>query len=257
MEKRKFINSKKEKSGMNFLIGIHPLMEAIEAGKEIDKVLLQKGLTGQPVRDLKSRLLALRVPIQEVPVEKINRISRKNHQGVLAFISEIEYASIDNIITTAFGKGRSPRLLILDRVSDVRNFGAIARTAEALGMDAIVIPMKGSAQVNEDAMKTSSGALNFLPVCREYNLQETLKFLRESGIRIVGCTEKASESLYRLDLTGPLALLFGSEEDGISPVLLRMADYLARIPMSGKVASLNVSVSVAIAVAEVFRQSHL
>ncbi len=240
---------------MDFVFGVRPVLEAIDAGKEIDKVILQKDLTGNTTRELKSKLLEYKIPFQQVPPEKLNKITRQNHQGVIAFISKISYASLDHIVTSAFNFGQSPRIIILDRVSDVRNFGAIARTAEGLGFDAIIIPSRGNAQINEDAMKASSGALHYIPVCREQNLPTTITYLKECGIQVVGCTEKASESLYNLDLSGPVALLFGSEEDGISPALLKSADHLVQIPMNGKIASLNVSVSVAIVAAEVIRQS--
>ena len=230
-------------------------MEALEAGREIDKVILQKGLAGNAIRELKTTLQAHKIPVQEVPPEKFNKLTRTNHQGVLAYISLIGYASLDHIISSSYQAGRSPRLIILDRINDVRNFGAIARTAEGMGFDSIIIPSKGSAQINEEAMKTSSGALNHIPICREQNLQHTIKYLKESGIVVIGCTEKAHESIYSLNLAGPIALLFGSEEDGISPLLLKSADHLVRIPMKGRIASFNVSVSVAIMAGEVLRQS--
>ena len=229
-------------------------MEAIQAGKEIDKVLIQKGLTGNLIKDLVKMLADYKIPFQQVPVEKLNRIVRGNHQGVVAYLSRIVYSSIDNILTTSFWAGRDPMVIILDRITDVRNFGAIARTAEGLGFDALIIPYNGSAQINEDAMKTSAGALNHLPICREQNLNLTLKFLKESGLQVVACTEKAEKNIYELELTGPIALLFGSEENGISPSLIRHSDYLAKIPMKGKVASFNVSVTVGIIASEVVRQ---
>jgi 23S rRNA (guanosine2251-2'-O)-methyltransferase len=240
--------------GGQIIKGIRPLMEAIEAGREIEKVLIQKGLAGNLIKDLVKLLSDHKIPFQTVPVEKLNRVVRENHQGVLAYVSRIIYSSLDNILSTAFQEGRDPMIIVLDRITDVRNFGAIARTAEGLGFDALVIPSNGSAQINEDAMKTSAGALNHIPTCREQNLNNTLKYLKESGLQVVACTEKAGKSIYELELTGPIALIFGSEEDGISSSLLRYSDFLAKIPMAGKVASFNVSVSVGMIAAEVVRQ---
>ena len=255
MEKRKPIAHQAKPGKSQFIKGIRPVMEALDAGREIEKVLIQQGLTGDTVKELRSELSARHVPVQSVPVEKLNRVTRSNHQGVIAFMSGISYASLDHMISSVFERGQSPRVIILDRISDVRNFGAIARTAEVLGFDAIIIPQRGSAMINDDAMKTSAGALNHIPVCRETDLPVTVRYLRECGIEVIACTEKAQESLYSIDLKGPVALMFGSEEDGISPALIKAADKLVRIPMKGKVASLNVSVSVAIAAAEVMRQN--
>lgn len=255
MEKRGNVKKTGNRERANFITGIRPVMEALSAGKEIEKALIQKGLTGPIIRELKTRLRIHAIPYQEVPVEKLNKLTRAGHQGVLAFTATISYASLDHIVTSSFSAGRSPRLIILDRVSDVGNFGAITRTAEGLGFDTVIIPSKGNAMINEYAMKSSAGALNHLPICRETHLSETVKYLKDCGIRIIACTEQAVESLYNCDLTGPIALLFGSEEDGISPELLRSADQLVKVPMRGKILSFNVSVTVAMVCAEVIRQS--
>ena len=254
MEKRKPIVNRAKRGNSPFIKGIRPVLEAIDAGREIEKVLIQHGLTGNTVKELRLKLTDLHIPVQTVPVEKLNRITRSNHQGIIAYISGIIYASLDHVISSVFQRGQSPRVIILDRISDVRNFGAIARTVEVLGFDAIIIPLRGGAMINEDAMKTSAGALNHIPVCREADLAGTVRYLKECGMEVFACTEKATENLYAQDLTGPLALMFGSEEDGISPALLKAANRLVQIPMRGKIASLNVSVSVAIAAAEVMRQ---
>ncbi|MCL4145717.1 UNVERIFIED_CONTAM: hypothetical protein GTU68_064648 [Idotea baltica] len=187
------------------------------------------------------------IPATKVPLEKINRVTRKNHQGTVAFISAITYASLDHIISSTFEKGETPLLLILDRVTDVRNFGAIARSAECAGAHGIIIPSHGSAQINSDAMKTSAGALNYIPVYRSENLKKTLREIQENGIQLVACTEKASEALYDQNLTDPVALIMGSEEDGISHEFLRIADHMCKLPIKGKIQSLNVGVAASIA----------
>ena len=238
----------------DFLFGIRPVLEAITAGKDIDKILVQKGLQNELITELLQAAQKYRVPIQRVPVEKLNRVTRKNHQGVICFISPISFSSLDQVITDAFNSGKDPFILVLDRVSDVRNFGAIVRTAECAGVDAVLVPEKGSAAINADAMKTSAGALNHIPVCRTADLKNGINFLKDSGLSIVGMTEKASDSLYDTNMNGPLALLMGSEEDGISPHLLRICDSLAAIPIHGKINSLNVSVSAAVGIFEALRQ---
>lgn len=236
------------------IYGTRAVMEAILAGKEIEKVMIQAGLKNDLIRELVTTAQAHNVPVVTIPQEKLKRLTTKNHQGVICILSSVSYASLDNVIDRAYSEGREPFLLILDRITDVRNFGAIARTAECAGMDAIVIAEKGNAPVTSDAMKTSAGALNHLPVCREKDLKVTLQFLRDNGIRIVACTEKTEKEIYDADLRGPLAIVMGSEEDGVSDFILRSADDLAKIPMRGKIGSLNVSVAAGIAIYEVIRQ---
>ena len=238
----------------NFIYGTRATIEAIDAGKEIEKALIQKDLRNDLIKQLISRLKSLNIPFSQVPIEKLNSITRKNHQGVICFISPIQFKSLDNIIESAYSAGKDPFLVILDRVTDVRNFGAIARTMECAGADALVIQSRGNAMIGGDAMKTSAGALNLLPVCREENLKETIQNLKATGIRIVGCTEKTNDSLYESDLTGPLAIILGSEENGISGEYLKLCDQKVKIPMSGKIESLNVSVSAGIVIYEAIRQ---
>lgn len=239
------------------IYGTRAAIEAIAAGKQIEKILIQSGLNNDLVRELISKAKQHDVPVAFVPQEKLKRVSSKNHQGVLCLLSAVSFSSLDNVIQKAFDEGRDPVVILLDRVTDVRNFGAIARTAECAGIDALVIAEKGNAPITSDAMKTSAGALNHLPVCRERDLKKTLRYLRESGVRIVACTEKTESSLYDCTLTGPIALILGSEEDGISDPLLREADELARIPMKGKIGSLNVSVAAGVAIYEVMRQQQI
>lgn len=236
------------------VFGTRAIIETIHAGKEIEKLLIQKGLGNELTRQLLQLAGDHAVPVIRVPLQKLNGITRKNHQGAVCFLSAIRYASLDHVVTSCFEQGRSPLLVMLDRITDVRNFGAIARTAECAGVDAIIIPSKGSAQITGDAMKTSAGALNFIPICREGNMKDTIRYLRDSGIDVMACTERAGDYLYEKDLEQPLAILMGSEENGISPEYLKLSSSQARIPMKGKIGSLNVSVATAVAIYEAVRQ---
>jgi 23S rRNA (guanosine2251-2'-O)-methyltransferase len=228
-----------EKTEMIF--GTRAVMEAIKSGRQIEKIYVQAGLNNDLIKEL----------IQQ---EKLNRLSGKNHQGVVCVLSAVEYASLENIIDKVFSEGRDPFFLIVDRVTDVRNFGALARTAECASLDGIILADKGNAPITGDAMKTSAGALSHLAVCRVADMKKTIQLLKQSGIQIVACTEKASENLYAIDMNTPIALILGSEEDGISPELLKQADRLAKIPINGKIESLNVSVAAGIAIYEAVRQ---
>ena len=241
-----------EKSDM--IYGTRAVIEAILAGKNIDKVMIQSGLTNDLVKELIAVARNNNVAVTFVPPEKLKRLSAKNHQGVICLLSSVSFASLDNLIYKAYNEGREPFFLLLDRVTDVRNFGAIVRTAECAGLDGIVIAEKGNVPITSDAMKTSAGALNHLPICREKDMKATLQLLRDNGIRIIACTEKTEKSIHALTLTGPIALIVGSEEDGISDTFLREADELVRIPLKGKIGSLNVSVAAGIAMYEIVRQ---
>ncbi len=225
------------------IYGIHTVMEAVEAGKEIEKVIIRKGLTGDLANELKELLTARQVPFQIVPAEKIDRLSSKNHQGVLAFVSLIEYAKIENIIPELYEKGETPFVLVLDQITDVRNFGALVRTAECAGVHAILLPEKGSAQINADALKTSAGALNYVPICRATDLYKTVRFLKDSGMEVVAATEKSTISYTQPAYDKPVVLILGSEESGISSPLLSLADHKVKVPLQGKIESLNVSVA--------------
>ncbi len=236
------------------VFGLHPVLELIRAGKEIEKVFIQGNVRAPEISEISNFCRANDIPVQYVPIEKMNRLTRKNHQGVVAFICPIEYQSIEKVIPMIYESGKDPFVLMLDRVTDVRNFGAIARTAYAAGVDAILIPSRGSALINGDAMKTSAGALSSINVCRADNLKIALDFLKESGLRLVGFTEKATDSLWDCDLTGPLCVVMGSEEDGISPAYLERLDSQMRIPMPGDIDSLNVSVATGIVCFEVVKQ---
>lgn len=237
--------------------GTRAVIEAIIAGKEIEKVMIQSGLNNELIRELVNKAKEHQVPVVFVPKEKLKRLSNKNHQGVICLLSVVSYASLDNLIHQAYSQGREPFLLIVDRITDVRNFGAIVRTAECAGLDGIIIPEKGNAPLSSDAMKTSAGALNHVPVVREKDLRKTIRFLHDNGIRVIACTEKGVKEIFDISLNGPVALIFGSEEDGIDDALLREADELAKIPMKGKINSLNVSVAAGIAIYEVMRQNRI
>ena len=237
------------------VIGLRPVLELLRSDKEIDRILLSRELS-QRNEGLEIAQICRQagVPFQVVPTEKLNRVTPKMHQGIVAFISPIAYQKAGYLIPALFEEGVSPFVLLLDRITDVRNFGAIARTAECAGVHAILIPEKGGAQIGEDALKTSAGALNHIPVCREKDLAATLDFLLESGLTLVACTEKGDESFFSLNLSGPVAIIMGSEEDGISENLLRRAHHRAALPQAGKIGSLNVSVAAGIAMFEVLRQ---
>jgi 23S rRNA (guanosine2251-2'-O)-methyltransferase len=237
-----------------FFFGVHSVQEALESGLEIDKIFVRKDHQNPNIKDILTRAYQLNIPIQKVPKEKLNVITGKNHQGIIAFISRVHYASLENVISTSYGQGDDPLLLMLDRITDVHNFGAIARTAEGLGFHAIIIPAKGGARLNNEAVKISAGALMHIPVCRVKSLLSTIRYLKDNGIRIMGCTEKARNSIYKTNMQGPVCLVFGSESDGISQELLGKIEEKVSIPMFGKVSSFNVSVSVAMAGSELIRQ---
>ena len=238
------------------IYGTRAVIEAVRAGKQIEKIYLQTGLHNDLMKELVNVLKEKDVPYSWVPIEKINRLTSKNHQGVVGYLSAVQYASLQSLIDLAYAEGRVPFFLLLDRITDVRNFGAVARTCECAGLDALVIEEKGNAPVTSDAVKTSAGALHHLPVCRVKSLKQAIKDLQENGIQIVACTEKASQALYEVNLSVPTALLLGSEEDGIAPALLGESDAKARIPMKGKIESLNVSVAAGVAIYEVVRQQY-
>ena len=245
-------NEKRESNQLVF--GIRAVIEAIDSGKEIESIFVQRGLSGSLFLELKSLLKEHDIGYQQVPVEKLNRITRKNHQGVIAVISPITYQRIEDLLPVIYEKGETPLLLMLDGVTDVRNMGAIARTAECAGIHAIIVPRKGSAEINPDAIKTSAGALYKIPVCREEALGRTARFLIESGVQLVVSTEKTQDSVYDVDYTGPTCIVLGAEDVGVSDDLIRVSDKLAKIPMFGEIKSLNVSVSAGIVIYEAIRQ---
>lgn len=238
----------------DFIFGIRPVMEALDAGKTIDKVFLQQGLQGQNYAELKALLAKQKIKPNIVPPEKLNRFTRKNHQGVVAFISDVPFYKIEDVLPGIFEQGETPFLLILDRLTDVRNFGAICRTAECTGVHAIIIPEKGAAPVNSDAIKTSAGAIYNLKICKESNLAHTLDYLQQSGVQVFAATEKAEKYIYDADLREPCAIVMGNEEAGISKEVLHHADEKVKLPLLGRTQSLNVSVACGAILYEAVRQ---
>ena len=236
------------------IFGIRAVIEAAEAGKDIDKVLVKRELSGELFKELQEVLRRCEIPMQKVPLERIDRITRKNHQGVIAFTSAVTYQKLDQIVPFLYEQGKNPLIVVLDGITDVRNFGAIARTCEVAGVDAIVIPARGSVSVNADAIKTSAGALHISPVCRENSLKDAVVFLKNSGIRVVAATEKAAKNYTVADMSVPVAILMGSEDEGVSPEILRVCDELVKVPQFGSIQSLNVSVAAGVMIYEVVRQ---
>ena len=241
-----------DKSEMIF--GVRAVIEAIEAGKEIDKILVKRDLQSELSKELFEALKGRFIVVQRVPIERINRITQKNHQGVVAFISAVTYQHIDSIVPTLFEEGKNPLVVMLDGITDVRNFGAIARTCECAGVDAIIIPAKGSVTVNADAVKTSAGALLSLPVCKETNLTETVKYLKQCGYHIVAATEKGDRLYSKADYTVPTCIIMGAEDTGVAIERQAQCDELVKIPMLGKIESLNVSVASGILIYEAIKQ---
>lgn len=237
-----------------YIYGIHAVLEAIDAGKDIDKILLSKTLNIDTAKEIVDRARSLRVPVQRVPVQKIDRITRRNHQGVLALMSAVTYYQVEDIVPQLFDNGENPFIVVLDGVTDVRNFGAVARTCECAGVSAIVIPDRESVSANADAVKTSAGALNYLPVCREHNLVNAVKLLRDSGFKIVGTSDKSQVPYTRGVYTGPVAIVLGAEDKGVSPEIMKLCDTQVMIPEFGHINSLNVSVAGGIMIYEVVRQ---
>lgn len=239
------------------IFGIRAVMEAVEAGKDIDKVLVKRELSGDLFLELQQLLRTYEIPLQKVPLERIDRITRKNHQGVIAFTSAVTYQKLEDIVPMLYEEGKNPLIVVLDGVTDVRNFGAIARTCEVAGVHAIVIPARGSVTVNADAIKTSAGALHTIPVCREQNLKDAIVFLKNSGIKVVAATEKAPRFYTESDLSVPTAIVMGAEDTGVATDNLRVCDELLKIPQSGTIQSLNVSVAAGVLIYEVVRQRNL
>jgi 23S rRNA (guanosine2251-2'-O)-methyltransferase len=238
----------------SIIFGLHPVDEAIHSGKQIDKVLLKQGFRNEMIPGLFPFLREQNIPFQYVPVEKLNRLTTKNHQGIIALVSEVEYTDIERLVPILFEQGKIPTFVMLDGITDVRNLGAIARSAECAAFDALIIPSKGSAQINSEAIKTSAGALTIIPVCRVNNLADAVKYLRECGLQIIAASEKSDTDLYNADFRQPLAIILGAEDTGVDPKLLKIADKLVRIPMLGKIQSLNVSAAASVLFYELVRQ---
>lgn len=238
----------------DYIFGIRAILEAIESGKTIDKVLIRRDLGGELAKELLDKVREYDIVVQRVPLERLNRITMKNHQGAIAQLSPVGYHRLDNIIPQLYEDGKIPFALVLDGVTDARNFGAIARSADCAGVDFIVVPERGSASVTSDAVKASAGALFYVPVCRERDTLTAVKKLKENGYLVVGASEKGAQSYIDADYTVPVAIVMGSEDTGISPEVLRQCDRLAAIPILGNIGSLNVSVAAGVILYEAVRQ---
>jgi 23S rRNA (guanosine2251-2'-O)-methyltransferase len=237
----------------DLICGVRPVIEALRGGRNVERLLIRRDAGGEGIRELKLLARERDVPWQPVPAEKLDRLTRTEHQGVIAFISQVEEQDLDGVIAQAYDRGEDPFIVALDSVTDVRNMGAIARSAECFGAHAVLVPKQGTARLGPDAVKSSAGALLRLPVCRVMSLTKALERAREHGLRVVACTEKGDIPLDQVVLGGPLVVVMGSEETGISPAVLRMADQLARIDMAGSIGSLNVSVATGIVLHQVAR----
>ena len=238
----------------SYVIGRQPVMEALQAGKEIERIFLLKNATGDVIQELRQEAQQKQIPINSVPIEKLNSITRANHQGVIAVMSIISYMELQQVIDQVVAAGETPLFVMLDGITDVRNIGAIARTALCCGAQAIIIPDKGVGAINEEAMKSSAGALNKIQVCRETSLLKAVDTLHLNGIKVCPAEMKASKALHQLDLSTPLCVIMGSEDKGIQSYLMKAADERFTIPMSPGFDSFNVSVAAGIILYESFRQ---
>ncbi len=238
----------------DIIFGTRPVLESIKSGKTIERIFIQKNVVKETIQEIKLLASKYKLNISLVPKEKLNRITRKNHQGIICYISPISYQPINEIIQRSYENGKDPIVLILDRVTDIRNFGSITRVAESAKVDAIIIPEKGRALITSDSIKTSAGALNYVPICKVKSLKNTIKSLKDSGLNIVSCSDKATKNIYSVNFTSPTAIILGSEKDGISENLLELSNNQVKIPMFGKIDSLNVSTSASIILYELIRQ---
>ena len=238
----------------NQIFGIRAIIEAIQAGKELDKVFLHKDAQGDLMRDLLKVLKNNKVNFTYVPIEKLNRLTDKNHQGAVASIAPVSFYDLETLISSVLESGKTPLFLILDQISDARNFGAIIRTAECTGVNGIIIGKQGAAPVNGDTVKTSAGAVFNVPICKVEHIKDAIFYLQGSGIKTIAATEKTEDAIYDLSLTEPLAIIMGSEDRGVNPSVLKIVDEKAKLPMFGTIASLNVSVACGAFLYEVVRQ---
>lgn len=236
------------------IFGIRAVIEAIKSGENIDKIFLQKGLRGELFSELEQLLKKERLNSSYVPIEKLNRLSKKNHQGVIAQIAPIEFYNIDELVMSVIESGKTPLFLLLDQLSDVRNFGAIVRTAECTGVSGIIIQKKGGAPINGDAIKTSAGALFKMPICKVDHIKDAVFHMQASGIKVIAATEKTDQTIYDVSFKDPCAIVMGSEGKGINPSVLKVADQKAKLPLLGEIESLNVSVACGAFLYEAVRQ---
>jgi len=236
------------------IFGIRAVIEAIKSGENIDKIFLQKGLRGELFSELEQLLKKERLNSSYVPVEKLNRLSKKNHQGVVAQIAPITFHDIEDLVMNVIESGKTPLFLLLDQLSDVRNFGAIVRTAECTGVSGIIIQKKGGAPVNGDAIKTSAGALFKMPICKVDHIKDAVFYMQASGIKVIAATEKTDNTIYDVSFKEPCAIIMGSEGKGINPSVLKVSDDKAKLPLLGEIESLNVSVACGAFLYEAVRQ---
>lgn len=239
----------------DFIYGIHPVLQAIKSGKTIDKIFIKNGLMNNSIKIIQQNLVEKKIRINYVPINKLNRITRKNHQGVIALLSCCKFHSLETVLSEILKNNKNPFLLILDRITDVRNFGALIRTAECAGVDAIILSNTSSAPINHDSMRTSAGALNWIPICKEPNLVHTIDYIHKMGIQVVAASEKATESVFKSQLKKPIAIIIGNEENGIAQNLLKRCDLYVKLPLYGKIESLNVSVACGVILYEIIRQN--
>lgn len=237
----------------DLICGVHPVIEALRARKHVERLLIRIGAGGDGIREIRGLALEQNVPWQPVPLQKLDRLTRAEHQGVIAYLSQVEEQDLDEVIARAYEQRQAPLIVALDSVTDVRNMGAIARSAECFGAHGLLVPKVGTARLGPDTVKSSAGALLRKPVCRTNDLLKALERAREHGLRIIACTEKAQQDVSEVDLSGPLVVVMGSEDTGINERVLRMADELVRIPMAGQIGSLNVSVAAGIVLHAVLR----
>lgn len=238
----------------DYIFGLRAIMEAIDAGRNVDKVLMRRDLGGELAKELLAKVREYDIPLQKVPLEKLNRITMKNHQGAIAILSPVAYHRLENIVPALYEEGKTPLVVVLDGITDARNFGAIGRTCDCAGVDAIVIPERGSATVTSDAVKASAGALFYVPVCREKDVASAVRFLQENGYAVVGASEKGSMNYTEADFTVPVAIVMGAEDTGISQPVVKRCDSLVSIPLMGNIGSLNVGVAAGVMLYEVVRQ---
>lgn len=238
----------------DYIFGLRAIMEAIDAGRNVDKVLMRRDLGGELAKELLAKVREYDIPLQKVPLEKLNRITMKNHQGAIAILSPVAYHRLENIVPALYEEGKTPLVVVLDGITDARNFGAIGRTCDCAGVDAIVIPERGSATVTSDAVKASAGALFYVPVCREKDVASAVRFLQENGYAVVGASEKGSMNYMEADFTVPVAIVMGAEDAGISQPVVKRCDSLVSIPLMGNIGSLNVGVAAGVMLYEAVRQ---
>ncbi len=243
------------KKPKNLIYGRNPIFEALDSAKSFDKLFVQKNLKSDSIKQIVSMAARAGAVIQKVPIEKLNRLTRNAaHQGVAGYLSLIRYYLLEDILSHAYDMGEVPLFLICDGITDVRNFGAIARTALGCGVHGLVIPSHGVASINAEALKTSAGALNTLPVCKVLDLETTIKYLQNNGLQVVATSLKTKTLLHQADFTIPTAVVVGSEDRGVNSKLLKAIDKWVKIPMVGDFDSFNVSVATAISLYEVMRQ---